>query len=107
MAKSVNGYISDKEKAGSRPSNELDLPGAEIGKLDMQDLNKMLRDPVYYCCNLVPHHRIESKYKLYPTYDFVCPFVDSKDGITHALRSSEYHDCDAQYYRIQGDLIWG
>ncbi|KVH99452.1 glutamate--tRNA ligase, cytoplasmic [Cynara cardunculus var. scolymus] len=74
------------------------------GKLDMQDPNKSLRDPVYYRCNPIPHHRIGSKYKIYPTYDFACPFVDSIEGITHALRSSEYHDRNAQYYRIQEDM---
>ncbi|KAK1317991.1 hypothetical protein QJS10_CPA05g00040 [Acorus calamus] len=30
------------------------------GKLDMQAPNKSLRDPVYYRCNLVSHHRIGS-----------------------------------------------
>ncbi|KAG6773018.1 hypothetical protein POTOM_020270 [Populus tomentosa] len=74
------------------------------GKLDMQDPNKSLRDPVYYRCNPVPHHQIGSKYKIYPTYDFACPFVDSVEGITHALRSSEYHDRNAQYDRIQADM---
>ncbi|KAL7157519.1 hypothetical protein ABFS83_02G082600 [Erythranthe nasuta] len=74
------------------------------GKLDMQNPNKTLRDPVYYRCNLTPHHRIGSKYKLYPTYDFCCPFVDAFEGITHALRSSEYHDRNEQYYRIQTDM---
>lgn len=74
------------------------------GKLDMQDPNKSLRDPVYYRCNPIPHHRIGSRYKLYPTYDFACPFVDSVEGITHALRSSEYHDRNAQYHRIQEDM---
>ncbi|PON69554.1 Glutamyl-tRNA synthetase, archaeal/eukaryotic cytosolic [Parasponia andersonii] len=74
------------------------------GKLDMQDPNKSLRDPVYYRCNPIPHHRIGSKYKIYPTYDFACPYVDSIEGITHALRSSEYHDRNAQYYRIQEDM---
>ncbi|GKF26794.1 glutamate--tRNA ligase, cytoplasmic [Tanacetum coccineum] len=74
------------------------------GKLNMQDPNKSLRDPVYYRCNPIPHHRIGSKYKIYPTYDFACPFVDSIEGITHALRSSEYHDRNAQYLRIQEDM---
>lgn len=74
------------------------------GKLDMQDPNKSLRDPVYYRCNPMPHHRIGSKYKVYPTYDFACPFVDSIEGISHALRSSEYHDRNAQYFRIQQDM---
>ncbi|KAK6139517.1 hypothetical protein DH2020_026748 [Rehmannia glutinosa] len=73
-------------------------------KLIREGPNKSLRDPVYYRCNLTPHHRIGSKYKIYPTYDFCCPFVDAVEGITHALRSSEYHDRNDQYYRIQNDM---
>lgn len=77
------------------------------GKLDMQDPNKSVRDPVYYRCNQTPHHRIGAKYKVYPTYDFACPFVDAFEGITHALRSSEYHDRNDQYYWIQTDMGFG
>ncbi|CAI9278020.1 unnamed protein product [Lactuca saligna] len=74
------------------------------GKLDITDNNGSMRDPTYYRCNPIPHHRVGSKYKIYPTYDFACPFVDSIEGITHALRSSEYHDRNPHYSRIQEEI---
>ena len=49
---------------------EIGMQSYVRGKLDMQDPNKALRDPVYYRCNTDPHHRVGSKYKVYPTYDF-------------------------------------
>lgn len=67
------------------------------GKINMQDKNKCMRDPVFYRCSDAVHHRVGRKYKAYPTYDWACAIVDSIEGVTHALRTNEYADRNAMY----------
>ncbi|XP_045527430.1 bifunctional glutamate/proline--tRNA ligase isoform X2 [Pieris brassicae] len=79
--------------------------GSDIGiqncvraKIDMQSPNGCLRDPTIYRCKPEVHPRTGNQYKVYPTYDFACPIVDAIEGVTHVLRTMEYHDRDPQFY---------
>ncbi|KFD45817.1 hypothetical protein M513_13298 [Trichuris suis] len=91
-----NKRLFDEMKRGT----ELGLRCCVRMKMNMASDNGCLRDPTIYRCKAEEHVRTKGKYKVYPTYDFACPIVDSIEGVTHALRTTEYHDRDEQYYTI-------
>jgi len=89
-----NLAIFEQMKEGT----EIGLKNCIRAKLSVDNPNKAMRDPVIYRCNIeVPHHRTGTTWKMYPTYDFACPIVDSLEGVTHALRTTEYTDRNPQY----------
>ena len=66
-------------------------------RINMQSNNGCLRDPVIYRHCDIAHHATGTKFKVYPTYDFACPIIDSVENVTHALRTSEYADRNPLY----------
>ncbi len=69
-------------------------------RMDMTSKRKCLRDPVLYRCSNALHHRTKDRYRVYPCYDFACPVVDSVEGVTHAMRTTEYKDHDEIYHWV-------
>lgn len=67
-------------------------------KISTDSPNKAMRDPVIYRSVAAGHHRTDDRYKIYPTYDFTVPIVDSLEGVTLSLRSNEYRDRNPVYY---------
>jgi len=66
--------------------------------------NGAMRDPILYRYIDAKHHRTGDKFKVYPTYDFACPILDSYDGVTHIFRSKEYVERDEQMKFILNKL---
>jgi len=92
-----DGEAAEEEKKEPAQPPQPQADWCIRAKLDMQHKVKCLRDPVMYRVKNVAHHRTGSKYKAYPTYDFACPIVDSIEGVTHCMRTIEYHDRNALY----------
>ena len=61
-------------------------------KIDMASPNMNLRDPAIYRIVHANHHRIGTKWCIYPLYDFAHPIQDAMEGITHSMCSIEFEN---------------
>lgn len=73
-------------------------------KCDMRSANPAMRDPVAYRIIYIPHARSGDSWCIYPTYDFSHCIVDSLEGITHSLCSSEFQTRNILYHWILDQL---
>lgn len=67
-------------------------------KIDMQNPNHALRDPIAYRINYTPHYRTGTKWVIYPSYDYSHGIVDALEGITHSYCTDEFFIRREQYY---------
>ncbi|MBU6996262.1 MAG: glutamate--tRNA ligase [Theionarchaea archaeon] len=68
-------------------------------KGDMTSPDSQMRDPTLFRVVTAPHPIQKEKYCVWPTYDFACAIEDSVLGITHVLRSNEFHTELQNYIR--------
>lgn len=59
-------------------------------KIDMANPNLHMRDPAIYRIKKESHHRMGSKWCIYPMYDFAHCLSDAIEGITHSLCTLEF-----------------
>ena len=67
-------------------------------KIDMQNNNHTLRDPIAYRIKNAPHYRTSNKWKIYPSYDYSHGLVDSLENITYSYCIMEFYIRRDQYY---------
>jgi glutaminyl-tRNA synthetase len=66
-------------------------------KIDLENPNFKLRDPVLYRIVHATHYRTGNDWCIYPSYDFAQAITDALDGVTHSLCSLEFIDNNAVY----------
>ncbi|MFH1447704.1 MAG: glutamate--tRNA ligase [Candidatus Micrarchaeota archaeon] len=71
---------------------------------NMTSLNTAMRDPTLFRIINSPHYRQGNKYRVWPSYDFAAPILDSLSGVTHAMRTKEYELRDEVYNEILDSL---
>ncbi len=59
-------------------------------KIDMENANMIMRDPLLYRIKKAHHHRTGNAWCIYPMYDFAHGQSDSIENITHSICTMEF-----------------
>jgi glutaminyl-tRNA synthetase len=83
--------------------------GAHVlrAKIDMSSPNIVMRDPVVYRIKHAPHYRTDTKWVIYPMYDFAHCLSDSIENITHSICTLEFENNRPLYDWIVNQLVEG
>jgi len=83
--------------------------GAHVvrAKIDMASPNVVMRDPIIYRIKRSPHYRTDTKWVVYPMYDFAHCLSDSIERITHSICTLEFENNRPLYDWIVEQLIEG
>jgi glutaminyl-tRNA synthetase len=81
--------------------------GAHVlrAKIDMAAANIVMRDPIIYRIKHEPHYRTETRWVIYPMYDFAHCLSDALEGITHSICTLEFENNRPLYDWIVERLI--
>lgn len=74
-------------------------------KIDMAAPNIVMRDPILYRIKREPHYRTQTKWVIYPMYDFAHCLSDALEGITHSICTLEFENNRPLYDWIVERLI--
>jgi len=74
-------------------------------KIDMQNVNYTLRDPIAYRIHFTPHYRTGTKWVIYPSYDYSHGIIDALENITHSYCTDEFYIRRDLYYWTPQKLI--
>jgi glutaminyl-tRNA synthetase len=66
-------------------------------KIDMAAPNVVLRDPAIYRIRHAQHHRTDSRWRIYPLYDYAHCISDALENITHSICTLEFENNRALY----------
>lgn len=78
----------EKMRAGEYEEGQCSLRA----KIDLQNPNMNMRDPILYRIRKVPHHQTGDKWCIYPSYDFAHGQEDAIEGVTHSICTLEFQD---------------
>lgn len=92
--------VEEQKRRWERMRSDVKEKGILRLKGDMNSANTAMRDPTLFRIVTQEHPLQGNRYRVWPTYDFAGPVMDSITGVTHAFRTKEYELRDEVYFYL-------